>query len=78
MATLGRPSMNGSKVARSRPTSTIRSRSRSDLSPKRSTSASSRPRVLTTNAASNDSWAISATSALSRCASAAAARIRRW
>jgi hypothetical protein len=69
--------MSGSNRARTRANAIMSSRSRSDSARNRAVSAPSRPMVLTTMAASNDSWATPETSARAACAASAAARMRR-
>ncbi len=66
--TLGSAARNGSNAARIRPARMFTSRSSWALAVNRSVSCCSRPRVLTTSAPSNDSCAISLTSARSCCA----------
>ena len=75
---LGREARVGSNAARMRPARMLTSRSWWALAVKRSVSSVSRPSVLTTIAPSNDSWAISLTSARRPCAWVISGEASRW
>ena len=68
----------GSNAARMRPARMLTSRSSLALAAKRRVSSLSRPSVLTTIAPSNDSWAISLTSARSCWARVISGEAIRW
>ena len=76
MPTLGRASIRGSNVPRSRPTAMRSRRSCADAARMRSTSSSWRPRVFTTRAPSKLSWATPDTSPTACWARAAGASTR--
>ena len=75
---LGSAASAGSNAARIRPARMLTSRSSMDLAANRRVSSLSRPSVLTTIAPSNDSCAISLTSARSCCARVISGEAMRW